>query len=235
MAKLEQLLLAIVFLTRLPVGRFLPPKIMPLANAAWAFPLVGALIGGVAALPLVFLDQGFLGASLSVGLIVWLTGALHEDALADFADSTGGKDPQQRLEIMRDSRIGSYGTMALILSTCLRIGALMIVGPQALVVAACWGRTAILIPMRYLPHARSDGLGHAAGRPTMAALIVALVLALLMTLPLGVPGIMAPLVVALVVIAVQQMARRLLGGQTGDVLGATSLMTETAILIFLAA
>ena len=235
MAKLEQLLLAIVFLTRLPVGRFLPPKIVPLANAAWAFPLVGALIGGVGALPLVFLDQGFLGASLSVALMVWLTGALHEDALADFADSTGGKDPQQRLEIMRDSRIGSYGTMALILSTCLRIGALMIVGPLALVVAACWGRTAILIPMRYLPHARSDGLGHAAGRPTLGSLIVAFAFSLLIALSLGVPGIMAPLAAALVVTVVHRIALRLFGGQTGDVLGATSLMTEAAILVFLAA
>lgn len=231
MARLHQLLLALVFLTRLPLGRLLPARILPLKEAAWAFPLAGAVVGAVGALPLLIWGTSLLTACLSVALMVWFTGALHEDALADFTDAAGGQDQQTRLRIMRDSHIGSYGTMALILATALRIAALASVSPLALIAAAACGRAAILPGMILLPPARGDGLGRDAGRPSVAALLVALTLAAL-ALSLAGPGAPGAAIAGVVAAAwVIARARKWLGGQTGDVLGTLSLAVETVMLI----
>ncbi|WP_374301455.1 adenosylcobinamide-GDP ribazoletransferase [Paracoccus sp. (in: a-proteobacteria)] len=234
MARLQQLLLAIVFLTRLPLGRFLPPQMLPLASALWAFPLAGGLVGALAGLPLLMDGPPPVLAALSFCLSVWLTGALHEDALADFADAAGGRTPEDRLRIMRDSHIGSYGVMALVCTSALRIAALTQVGPMALVAAATGGRTAIVLAMATLPPARRDGLGHAAGHPTGTALLAAPATAVLLLLPLGFGGIAAAVAGLAAALLVMRQARRWIGGQTGDVLGAVSVACETAMLTVLA-
>ncbi|MBK4215580.1 adenosylcobinamide-GDP ribazoletransferase [Paracoccus caeni] len=230
----QQFLLALVFLTRLPLGRLLPPRVLPLAESAWAFPLVGAIIGAIASLPLLLPGPPLLTATLSVALAVWLTGALHEDALADFADAAGGNTPEDRLRIMRDSRIGSYGVMALIVSTLLRIAALGVLGPLALIAAASTGRAAIVFAMVALPPARSDGLGRAAGRPGLGGLAVSALIAALFLLPAGLPAFAAAGVAAIVGAWVIFKAKQWLGGQTGDVLGTMSLVAETAVLVVFA-
>lgn len=230
MARLHQLLLAVVFLTRLPLGRWLPPRVMPLAGSAWAFPLVGVLVGVIAALPLWLLGPGLLPAALALALAVWLTGALHEDALADFADAGGGRTREDRLRIMRDSTVGSYGVMALLLTYGLRLSALAVLGPWHLVAACASGRTAAAILMR-LPPARGDGLGRMAGRPTVGALTLALGLGAAAVLAAPGPALLPLLGAAGAAAMVAARARRLIGGQTGDVLGAASLATETAVLV----
>ena len=116
--RLDEARLALMLLTRLPVGRLKDP-VPSLAEARWAYPLVGLVIGAIAWVAhhgALMLGLGPLPAALvALGAMVLVTGALHHDGLADFADGLGGgRDPDHRLEIMRDSRIGSYGALALI-------------------------------------------------------------------------------------------------------------------------
>lgn len=230
MARLQQLLLALVFLTRLPAGRWLPRRVLPLAHSAWAFPLVGALVGAIAALPLLLDGPPLLLAALSLTVAVLLTGALHEDGLADLADAAGGADRQARLAIMRDSRIGSYGVMALLLTTLLRLAALAAVGPWQLIAAAAGGRAAIVLALVALPPARRDGLGHAAGAPGRAQVCVALLMALAALAAAG-PGAGVALIAGLLTLALLlRQARSWLGGHSGDVLGAAAVLVETAML-----
>ncbi|MBC9245905.1 adenosylcobinamide-GDP ribazoletransferase [Paracoccus sp. 11-3] len=229
----QQLVLALVFLTRLPLGRFLPARMLPLSQSLWAFPLAGLLVGLIAALPLWALGSSLLSAVLSVTLAVWFTGALHEDALADFADAAGGKDRHDRLRIMRDSAIGSYGVMALILCTAMRIAAIAQLTPLAVIAAAIAGRTAVVIAMAILPPARSDGLGKSAGRADAANIAIASLIGGLTMLFLGGPGIAAAIAGLIALGLVIRKAKQWLGGQTGDVLGTASIITETAVLAVL--
>ena len=140
-------------------------------------PLAGLLLGLVPAAALIvalLLDLGpWLSAMLAVATMVLATGALHEDGLADVADSFGGTTRDKRLEIMRDSRIGSFGASALFLALALRIGALAeivsradaLAAVAAILITASLSRTAGLMPLVFLPPARRDGLSHAVGQP----------------------------------------------------------------------
>lgn len=231
MARAQQILLAIVFLTRLPLGRLLPAQVMPLGQSTWAFPLVGALIGALASLPLLLSGPPLLLAGLSVAISVLLTGALHEDGLADFADAAGGRDRQERLAIMRDSRIGSYGVLALVLTTALRTFALAVLGPVQLIAATASARAASVLIMAALLPAREDGLGHDAGSPGARNVLTASAAALLILWLAGDGALVAGLAgLALLAFCIRQ-ARVWLGGQSGDVLGATSVLVETAMLV----
>ncbi|WP_373943962.1 adenosylcobinamide-GDP ribazoletransferase [Paracoccus marcusii] len=241
MSRSHQIVLALVFLTRLPLGRLLPPEVLPLSRAAWAFPLAGAVLGLLAGVPLWIMGTGLLPAALSVALAIWLTGALHEDALADFADAGGGRDRADRLRIMRESTIGSYGAAALVATGLVRVAALAALaalGPLALIAAAAAGRVAPVMLMRALPPARTDGLGQGAGQPSRRA-VVAATLTGVLALLLGAPGpgaaALAMALIGLSVVAVSRRACRLLGGQTGDVLGASVLLAECAALVGMAA
>lgn len=241
-----QAVTALVWLTRLPLGRLLPSVPQPLSRAAWAFPLAELAV----ALPAgaLFWLAGSLGlpplacALLALALATALTGALHEDGLADFADGCGAADRARALEIMRNSRIGSYGVVALILSFGLRGSALAALAPgaglAALVGAAALSRAGMAVGLCALPPARTDGLGRGAGRVSagQAALAVALGAALLLW-PAGLSGtwLLALLASALAQALIARSARRRLGGQTGDVLGAMQQVGETAILLVLAA
>lgn len=230
MVRLDQFLLALVFLTRLPLGRFLPPRVMLLSDSAWAFPLVGALVGAIASLPLLLPAPSLLNAALSVAVAVWITGALHEDALADFADGAGGKDREERLRIMRDSRIGSYGIMVLILTTALRIAAVAHLGPWHLIAAAGLGRTATVLTMGALWAARPDGLGRSAELPGWRNVCMATLIGLTLLIPVGEGRFLAFLAGTVALSFTIRQARVWLGGQTGDVLGTASVLTETSIL-----
>lgn len=247
MAKVAaQAVTALVWLTRLPLGRLLPAQPVALARAAWAFPLAGVAValpsGGVFWLAAQLGLPVLAGALLALGLAVLLTGALHEDGLADFADGCGSADRRRALEIMRDSRIGSYGVLALILSLGLRASALAAMAPAAgwaaLIGAAALSRGGMAVGLCALPPARADGLGRAAGRASAGqAALAVLIGALLMLWPAGLSGtwVMALLACGLSQAAIARSARRRLGGQTGDVLGAMQQVGEVALLLVLAA
>lgn len=236
-ARAEQLVLALVFLTRLPLVGLLPAdRIVPLHHAVWAFPLVGLVVGALAGLPLWLAGPPLLTAALAVALAVVLTGALHEDALADFADAMGGRDRAARLAIMRDSTVGSYGVAALGLTLLIRCAALSGLGPVALLVAATGGRAAILLALATLPPARADGLGQSGQGGVSASVLggAAVLMVLLLALAggdMGVGGALAATCAGLIGAGlVIRLARQKLGGQTGDVLGSACLVTETAML-----
>ena len=220
------------------------PRMLPLAGLILALPAALTLAAGWR------IGLGpFLAATLAVAVMVLATGALHEDGLADVADGFGGgATPERRLEIMRDSRIGAYGGVALVLALALRIGALATLldrtgyaAATALLLAASWSRVAALAPMVLLPPARPWGLSAAVGRPGRATLATALATGLglaLLALPLGLPfhgvGLMI-LLAGLATLGLTRLARHEIGGQTGDVIGACQQAAEIAALLGLVA
>jgi len=228
-------------LSRLPAGQ-VRGEVPSVAASVWAFPVVGVVIGGLAAaLYAVTTALGVpptLAAFLVVGLSVVLTGALHEDGLADMADGFGGGHTKDRkLEIMRDSRIGSYGAVALILAIALRASALpMVAAPVlALIGLAAFSRALMPFVMWLLPPARSDGLGKSAGEVSGGLCLIALGLGALAMLPLGLPALWVILGMVVAALGVARLAKVQIGGQTGDVLGATQQITEISGWLILAA
>ena len=241
--RLAEAQVALMFLTRLPAGP-LPDDVPDLRAARWAFVPVGALIGCIAwavhSFALASDVPSFVAAGLTLAALVILTGGLHFDGLADFADGMGGgKDAAHCLEIMRDSRIGSYGVLALILSLFIWWAALGALGNQVLlwhfVVAGCMSRGAIIGLQEGLRPAREDGLSAAASGKSIPAIAGVLVVAFLTLLTLGSIGF-AILIAALVAaVWIGRTAYRRIGGQTGDVLGAAQVVSEVSIWVVLAA
>ena len=230
----------LAFCTRLPVT---PPPESKLAQAAWSFPVIGALVGSVGALVYWFADwvwlYPYISATLAVATTMLVTGCLHEDGLADTADGFGGGATKARkLDIMRDSCIGTYGVTALILSFILRIAAIAsLVEPglvAAALIAAHAGSRAILpLFMAALPQARQDGLAASVGTPPGGRVTIGLMLGLLaLALCLGAGGaLIAALLLAAVFGFMAWLAMRQIGGQTGDVLGAVEQVSEIVILL----
>ncbi|MBO0684588.1 MAG: adenosylcobinamide-GDP ribazoletransferase [Candidatus Dormibacteraeota bacterium] len=229
---------ALSFLTILPAGgrdAGQPASLGP----AW-FPLVGLLLGGIAAGA--FCGVGAvttrtLGAAAALAALALLTGALHLDGLADSADGLlGGVDRERRLEIMRDPRVGSFGVVAVVLVLIGDWAALSAMGPlqalAALLVAAAMGRFAVIALLVWLPYARREGLGVAAraGRLKPGLLIGGLAAALPLALDWR-HGLLAAALVALVTLGLATLARARIGGATGDVYGAAVELGQLVALV----
>lgn len=236
--------LAVGFLTILPVPP-VDPGADGVGRAAGWFPLVGAAVGALAGGVRALLEPalGALPATvLAAGVLVAVTGALHQDGLADTADGLGarGGGPERRLAAMRDSAIGAYGVLALIGWALLLVTTLAGLSTAhaavALVTAAALGRWAALLHAVSAPPARADGLGagFAVGRRRLG---FATVLAGALTLILcGIaPGLAALAAGAATPALMTLFARRTLGGRTGDTLGASTALTELAVCVALAA
>ncbi len=190
----------------------------------------------------------FSPAPLAICALVLLGGALHEDGLADCADGfLGGTTRERKLEIMADSRIGTFGAVALVLSLYLRAASLALIADESqglagavLIGAAALSRTASLMPLALLPPARANGAGFAARTPERAALAIAACLAVVFALAPVLAG--APLTRSLAGIvaatgaayAIVLLARKQIGGQTGDVAGAAQQLSEIAYYLALA-
>ena len=254
---------AVQFLTRLPVPRWVGEGFQTdwLTGCVRHFPLVGMGVGvfsaGVLWLAL-WAWPAWVAGVLAVAASVWLTGAFHEDGLADTFDALGGYVPRDRaLTIMKDSRIGTYGAVALVLGLGLRIGlvaSLASVQPLAavlaLVAAHSMGRTAAVGMMVSLPYA--GDAEHAKAKPLALAVprshaVVALTwCALVWAALVVVAGHMGVAALSashwgwavggslLVVLAVRRWLQQRLGGYTGDALGATEQLVEMAVLLALA-
>ena len=242
---LDDLRLAAGFLTRL-----VPPPggvIRPLAQAVRTFPLVGAGLGIGAGLVYILASGSglppVLAALATMAALVLATGALHEDGLGDTADGFGGGSTKAaKLAIMRDSRFGTYGVTAVAFSLMARVAALATIAEPALVFAAlvatgAASRAAMPLIMAFLPMARSDGLGADAGRPSRRDTVIGSVLALVIALfTLDSAAIVVTLLVGgLAALAVAALARRQIGGYTGDVLGAAQQISEVAMLFAIVA
>jgi adenosylcobinamide-GDP ribazoletransferase len=236
----EGLKTVLALMTRLPVR--LDGSGPSIAAASGWFPVVGALVGLVAGLVFAALTlagvPSFPAAIVVLAVLALLTGALHEDGLADCADALGPHDRSRRLEVMRDSRIGTFGALALILVTLLRLAGLSslwdpVAQVATLVVVGALSRGLLVPTMALLPPARRDGLGAAAGRPDRTNVLSALALPLLLAFTL-LPADRALVVVAAAIVASvlwAWVAQRSFGGQSGDVLGAQQQLAEAAMLL----
>ncbi|MFE8872333.1 adenosylcobinamide-GDP ribazoletransferase [Acetobacter persici] len=259
-------------LTRLPVSWLLSPAqrastvLWPMGRSIWCWPLIGAGLGGLVGMLFWLLRLSHMAALPAAGLALAfqcvLTGGLHEDGLADMADGCGGATRERRLEIMRDSRTGSYGVLALSLSLLVRASAIAALPASmavlALAVSGCLARVALLVLAASLPPARPDGLARSLSPLPRGPLWLGLLLAAgymggilremlyaptatmggwlspknLMWLQSGLVATGAALMACLLV---GGAARRMLGGYTGDVLGAAAVVTECCVLSALTA
>ena len=251
---------ALALLTRLPMAPRGDAEAPDIARAGRVMPLAGALIGLVGAAAF-WLSNGLGLPPLVSGLVavaatILFTGAFHEDGLADTADGLGATaDRARRLEIMRDSRTGTYGALALILSVGLRAAALAAIAGSgaasgavaggagsgavaaALISAHALARALPPAVMAWAPLARSDGLAAGAGRPEPAQAWFALglgALTALLLLDFG-TAVAAMAAAGLAAGALVLLARARLGGYTGDVLGAIEQVGEVAVLLAAAA
>lgn len=239
-ARLWDVPAALVLLTRLPMPALPDHAFANGARAVWAYPVVGLVLGCLLALFAATLNALGLSApviaGLTLGALVMLTGAMHEDGLADTADGLwGGHDRERRLEIMKDSRIGAYGVLALIVMMGLRWLGLAEVSWAGLVAALMLSRAMMAPLMLALPHARSTGLSHSVGAPGMGTVVVAVLIGIVgATVLAGGAGLLAAIVAGAVTLVVGLVANAKIGGQTGDILGATQILTEIAVLLTLA-
>jgi adenosylcobinamide-GDP ribazoletransferase len=241
---LNEFLTALMLLTRVPVGRWCVYSQEAVAASVAFFPVIGALVGMVAAGALALGSTAFpakITALFSMLATVLFTGAIHEDGLADSADGLlGGNTPARRLEIMKDSRLGSFGALALWFSLsakwmllCELLEGGLILACRASFLAHFLGRAASVVMLHLQPHVGTDP-GRA--RPfcerlpkhrLLAALLPPVATCLLL-FPLHAVPILAS--VTLVIFAAEGFFQRRLGGITGDCLGATVQVTELAVL-----
>jgi adenosylcobinamide-GDP ribazoletransferase len=251
------LLACLRFYTRLPLplhpGESDPHALPDFSRAAVLVPIAGALIGLIGALVLAIAANLGLAplpaATIAIGALVFITGAMHEDGLADLCDGFGGgADRESKLQIMKDSRLGTYGVAALVLSQLMRIGTLagliaidVRLAAAVIVAVAALSRTAGLLPLVLLPPARTLGAGFAAVRPSVETLGFAAVLALLCACVPLLAGASLPRVIAACLVAtlaaygISALARGQISGQTGDVAGAAQQAAEIAMLLVFSA
>jgi len=234
-ARLAEAQVALMLLTRLPMGDA-GEGAPAIGKAAWAFPLAGLAVGAVMAWLFVGAQIWGLRPLVAAGLAIVagliMTGGLHEDGIADVADGFGGgHGPARKLEIMKDSRLGSYGALALVMALGLRWAMMAQVGGVQVIIALAVASRAAMVPaLAAMPAARADGLGRAAMGVGAARVLVALSLGA-GALALALPPLLALAVGAAMGIAVTGMAllaMRQIGGQTGDVLGAMQVLAEIA-------
>lgn len=245
------------FYSRLPAPafRFEPaPHARPdFRRGYWAIPLVGAIIGalGAAAGGLAYLAglSTAVAAALAIAMQVIATGAFHEDGLADCCDGLwGGATPERRREIMKDSRVGTFGASGLVLGFAIRILALAeifrLVGPGAIIVLIGIGaisRPMALLPTLVIAPAPGPGLGAETPMPGTWRTLLAVAIGAAILVPLAnatslAAGLVPGLVAALVALALAaRIADRKIGGHTGDVLGASQQLAEMALLLALSA
>jgi adenosylcobinamide-GDP ribazoletransferase len=239
------LALCLTFYTRLPLG-WTANRGRSFAEAQWAAPLAGAAVGLCGAfifwLGFTVGAPSLLTAALTLTAILCVTGCLHEDGAADVADGFGGGATRERkLEIMRDSRHGTYGIATLIVTFLIRWSAMAALATPLTALAGLIAAHAVsraLIPafMIVLPPARSNGLSAGAGTPSWRVAGAALAVAAITLLPaLGIVGsLIAAALLAAWFFFLRKLSLRQIGGHTGDVLGALQQGGEIIILVIAA-
>lgn len=242
-----ELIFSLSFLTRLPIPFTRTLDAPALAQSMRFFAIAGALIGAAIGGFLVLLHMLHVPALVAVALTglfsFMLTGGLHEDGLADTADGLlGGKSREQRLDIMRDSRIGSYGAMVLFSCLLARVGAFSSlyslppwISISLIAAAGAFSRAMVVDLMWATKPARADGLSFFAGRPGRNSALFAIVTGGALVIAAGTlirpeSGVIAVLAALFITALMRRTAVRLIGGQTGDICGATQVLVEISIL-----
>jgi adenosylcobinamide-GDP ribazoletransferase len=239
----KSVLVATAFLTRVPVP--VVASAVDVGRAARWFPLIGGLLGGATALTAWTLTEvmavpAALTAVLIVGVAAWSTGAIHLDGLADTVDGFGGgRDREEVLRIMRDPLIGSYGAAALVFAIGVRVTALAALLDRGaalpfIVAAPAISRWTIPALAVWLPYARTEGgLGKAVteGGDTISLIVATAVTAVISIGALRTDALIVWASAALTALWIGRLARRRIGGVTGDVFGASVELAETSVLV----
>ena len=238
---MDDIATCLTFYTRLP---FSPNGRVrrSFAQAQWAAPLAGLVVGFSGGVAYVIAEliglPDFIAAIFGLGVTVLITGCLHEDGLADVADGFGGGSGKERkLEIMKDSRIGTYGVAALALTLLLRwsaIAALTSPGAAMAAFVAAHMASRALIPsfMRLVPPARDNGLSAGAGAIPLDAAQGALGIGVVSLFLIGLPGVLiAAAFLAIWFFLLRRLCEQQIGGQTGDVLGCLQQGAEIVVLL----
>jgi adenosylcobinamide-GDP ribazoletransferase len=242
--ELRLFLTAVQYFTRVPVPAWVGHSPAQLNESARWFPAVGALVGAASAAvyaTVAALATAKLGLVLALVTSAWLTGAFHEDGLADTADALGGYVERSRaLEIMKDSRIGTYGALALVLAVLARLGALDAIGERAAAALIAghavsrWLAVTVIAAQPYVTdpdRSKAKPLTHAI---SPAGLTFATVCGLAPLALVGAPALAGLALAALARLWLGRVFLRRLGGYTGDCLGATQQITEIAFYVALA-
>ena len=243
--RLAEFKLAFLLFTRFPVGRVADP-VPAMGASSWAWPLAGLAVCVPASLAYLLLYAAGLGPQVAaLGLVAVLalcSGAMHEDGLADMADGFGGgHSTRQKLDIMRDSRIGSYGVLALIFAVAIHVSLIARLDDPALVIPAAIGlsmasRGCLPLWLRWMPPARTDGLGRTVKSVSLGNAFVAATIGFAGLASVGfLPAILAFCAVLACGAGVSVLALKQIGGQTGDVMGALQKLSEIAGWAVLAA
>lgn len=227
-------------LSRLPIPVDHENAAKRAAQAVWTYPIVGAALGAISAIvanaSLWLGVPSGIAAALALAVLALLSGGMHEDGLADCADGLGGgRDKDHSLAIMKDSRIGAYGTIALCLVLIARWSGIEVLAPAGLllpmIAIGAISRLPMVLAMFLMPTARKSGLSAGVGAPPIAAVIAAIAIALTLSVfTLGWGGIPVFLVTLIAPLPLFRLAQRKIGGQTGDVLGGSQQLAEVAAL-----
>ena len=240
----QDFIATVMFFTRIPINwSFFSDKSPDLTKAAWAFPLVGFFIGflsGVAGDFLIYLGLPiFLSCTIAITLSVLLTGAFHEDGLADTADGLGaGGSPRRINRIIHDSRLGTYGVVSLVLGLLIRLGLILTLVEQgyslvsALSIGFASGKLAIIFTRNFFSHSKFAKIGSIVGlipnRRLFSATIIWIVPTLIIFPFYGI--LLGGILMALIISIIGLKSKKALGGITGDILGAIAFLTELVFL-----
>ncbi len=239
--RFHEFLCCLAFYTRLPLGRFFA-KDSDFTSAQWAAPAAGIVIGlcagAVFAVAYAAGVPSEVAAAICLAVVILLTGALHEDGAADMADGFGGgRTVERKLEIMRDSRLGTFGALTLVMTVLLRWSALAAMSDPvdaalALVAAHAASRSAIPVFLMNVPAARTDGLGAGVGPIDRQSAGLALLIGAAALMLAGVSAaILAAAALVVWYFALRALCIRQIGGQTGDVVGALQQGGEIIVLV----
>lgn len=233
---------ALSFLTVLPVANADGSPGERLGRAY--FPAIGAVVGFVTWLVFTVMSSvtsPLLAAACAVGVLCVLTGAIHLDGLADTADGMFNRgDLAKRLEVMRDPRLGSYGVTAIAVTLIVAVAAIASMSTTralaALVIAGALSRLATLYVIAFVPYVRASGLGVAVwdANHRVTDLVIGSALAAIVCLLDWRRALVAVVVVALITISLAALAKRRLGGATGDICGAAAELSQLGVLIVFA-
>ena len=237
---MNSFLVGLQFLTRIRIVRQTVWTAEDFGRSTRFFPLVGLVLGicyALAAWILVsVLGMRVLTAALLLILPLLLTGGLHADGFMDTADGVfSGRERERKLEIMKDSRVGSFGVVAFVLLMFLQFALLLDMSPPLLVsvffVMPIIGRMAMVLAVSCFPYARADGMGKTfadmADRGTVA---IAAVTTSVLVIPIGLLATLALVIGIVFALLFCRWMTAILGGVTGDVYGAATVLTETIVL-----
>ena len=243
---LEDVFIATIVLTRLPINNiFSINQNIEIHRGQWAYPIVGAAIGFFLFL-LICIFEGFginrqvsVLISLSAGIL--LTGALHEDGVADFFDSLGGKDHTTRQKILKDSRLGTYGVIALIIVFLLKF--LLILELDSRLALACGlvacsslGRFSILLLVNYSDLSKQAGLTKHLKKVNNRTIILCGIFCMLWIIPTGLPAILATIIFGYAFLYLfMKFIIPFNKGLSGDILGLCVVLIEIFSLIVISA